>query len=329
MPFSGTGPAPDQETDAMQAIKTILVVVDPTVEDSAAVAKAARIARASGARLELYLCDFSPALDAARYFDSGTLAIAVEPVAARHQLHLDRLVAPLRAAGQEVAVSLDFDNPLHEAIVRKAGRLQPDLVVKDTHYHGILRRSLFTNTDWYLIRDCPAPLLLTKQSPWHEPVRIAAAVDPNHPGDAGALLDHAIIDRAAELAAALGTTPSIVHVFSTLNLIAVDPGLAGAPGAPLPIDPGAVEALRTLHRAQLDGLAQRHQIAARDAWLIEGIAVYALPDFVAEHGIDVIALGAVARSRLRERIIGSTAERTLDRLPGDLLIVRTRGAQPA
>jgi universal stress protein E len=313
----------------MAAIKTILVVVDPTVEESAAVAKAACIARATGARLELYICDFSPELDAARYFDPATLAVAVEPVAARHQLHLDRLAAPLRAAGHEVAVSVGFENPLHEGIVRQVSRLQPDLVVKDTHYHGVLRRSLFTNTDWYLIRDCPVPLLLTKQFAWHEPIRIAAAVDPNHPGDVGALLDHDIIDRAADLATALGATPSIVHVFSTLHLITIDPGMAGAPGAPLPLDPGVVEALRTLHQAQLEGLAQQHRIAARNTWLVEGIVVYALPDFVAEHGIDVVALGAIARSRLRERVIGSTAERVLDRLPSDLLIVRPRGAKPA
>ncbi|HXQ30761.1 MAG TPA: universal stress protein [Steroidobacteraceae bacterium] len=312
----------------MAAIKTILVVVDPTVEESAAVAKAAHIARACGARLELHICDFSPALDAARYFDPATLAVAVEPVAARHQLHLDSLAEPLRAAGHEVAVSVGFENPLHEGIVHQVSRLHPDLVVKDTHYHGALRRSLFTNTDWYLIRDCPAPLLLTKQFAWHEPVRVAAAVDPNHPGDLGAQLDHDIIDRAAELAAVLGTTPSIVHVFSTLHLISIDPGMAGAPGAPLPLDPAVVEALRTLHQTQLDGLAQRHQIAARNAWLVEGIVVYALPEFVAEHGIDVVALGAIARSRLRERVIGSTAERVLDRLPSDLLIVRPRGARP-
>ena len=34
-------------------------------------------------------------------------------------------------------------------------------------------------------------------------------------------------------------------------------------------------------------------------------------------------MGAVSRSRLREVFIGSTAERVLDRLPCDVLVIRS------
>jgi universal stress protein E len=319
--MGGIEPGHPEEPSAVDTIRRILVVVDPTIEQSAAVQKAAAIARAAAARIDLYLCDFSPELDAARFYDTASLAVAVEPVAARHSLHLDRLAAPLRAAGLEVHTEVEFRNPLHEGIVRKIARARPDLVVKDTHYHGVLRRTLFANNDWHLIRECQVPLLLTRQAAWHAPVRITAAVDPNHPADPKALLDHAILDHAVAFAGLLGAQAGALHVFSTLNLMAVDPGLAAVPGAPLPVDPATVTALRGLHRAQLEGLAQRHGIPPREAWLVEGIVTYALPEFVAEHELDVLALGAVARSALRERFIGSTAERVLDRLPCDLLVV--------
>lgn len=305
----------------MVGIRSILVIVDPTIDNSAAVAKAARLAQAAGAAVELHVCDFSPDLDAARYLDMPTLTIAVEPVAARHQLHLDRLAKPLLAAGLAVRTSVDFHNPLHEGIVQKVASAAPDLVVKDSHYHGALHRSLFTNTDWHLIRDCPAPLLLAKQSAWRDPLRIAAAVDPNHPGDLGATVDHALIDAASAIAGAFGTHPWLVHVFSTMNLIAVD---AGPSAAPLGPDYAALEVLRTLHRTQIEGIAARHGIPARDARLVDGIVAYALPEFVAEQAIDILAIGAIARSRLHDRFIGSTAERVLDRLASDLLIVKPR-----
>jgi len=303
----------------MGGIRQILVIVDPTLEKSAAVSKAARLAKAAGASVELYVCEFAPELDAARFLDAPTLTVAVAPVAARHQVHLDRLATALRADGVSVTSTVEFANPLHEGILRRIVVARPDLVVKDSHYHGALRRAIVTHTDWHLLRDSPVPLLLTKQAPWHEPPRIAAAVDPNHPGDVGATVDHAIIDAAASLGRLLGAKPSVVHVFSTLNLISVEPGIASAP---LGTDLAAVEVLRTLHRTQLEGLAARHGIAAADTQLIDGIVSYALPEFAADRELDVLALGVIARSRLHERFIGSTADRVLDRVACDLLVVQ-------
>jgi universal stress protein E len=310
----------------MTANSTILVIVDPTLEDSAAVGKAARLATAAGSAIELHICDFAPELDAARFLDAPTLTVAVAPVAARHQVHLDRLAAPLRAAGLTVTTSVEFANPLHEGILRRVAVTRPALVVKDSHYHGALRRTLLTHVDWYLVRDCPVPLLLTKQQPWHEPARVAVAVDPNHPGDVGARVDHALLDAAAGLARTLGTRPWVLHVFSTLNVISLEPGLASMP---LGTDLAAVQALRTLHQTQLEGLAARHGIAVADTRLIDGIVSYALPEFAADEGLDVLAIGAVARSRLHDRFIGSTASRVLERIACDLLIVKAPAPQAA
>ena len=118
----------------------------------------------------------------------------------------------------------------------------------------------------------------------------------------------------------------MLHVFSTLNLISVEPGLATVP---LGTDLAAVEVLRTLHRTQLEGLAARHGIAAADTRLIDGIVSYALPDFAAENELDVLAIGVIARSRMHDRFIGSTADRVLDRIGCDLLIVKPPVPKPA
>ena len=42
----------------------------------------------------------------------------------------------------------------------------------------------------------------------------------------------------------------------------------------------------------------------------------------AERRADLMVMGAVSRSRLREIFIGSTAERVLDHLPCDVLVVK-------
>jgi universal stress protein E len=204
-------------------------------------------------------------------------------------------------------------------VLARVAATAPDLVVKDAHVHGPLARAFFSYADWHLVRDCRVPLLLTRPSDWHEPLRVAAAVDPNHPGDPGATVDHAIIGTAGRLAAALGGTPGVVHVFSTANLVSLEPGVVTAPlGSSL----AAVEVLRQLHRTQLEGIAARHGIAATSTRLIDGVVSHALPDYAAEAGLDVLALGVIARSRLHDRFIGSTAHRVLDRIGCDLLIVK-------
>jgi universal stress protein E len=305
----------------LESIRNVLVVVDPTREASAAVPKAAHLAAAAGARLTLYLCDHSPALAASRFYDSGSFAIAVEPVAARHTLHLDRLAAPLRAAGLDVRVEVEFYNPLHQGILRAIERLAPDLVVKDTHHHDLLQRTLYTNTDWHLIRGCRVPLLLAHEAPWHTPARLGAAVDPDHPGDPGANLDHLILHRTLQLAALLRARPVVVHVFSTLNLVAADPLPGAGPAALMAPAPQAVAALRALHRSQLESVARAHGIDADDTFLADGTVADALPEFVAARRLDLLVLGAVTRGALGQRFIGSTAERVLERLACDLLVV--------
>ena len=117
-------------------------------------------------------------------------------VAGATQKRLEALAAPLLAQGLDVRTDARWDYPLHEAIIRKAVEWGADLVVKDTHHHSVLRRSIFSNTDWNLIRQCPMQLLLVKpRAIGHVPC-IVAAVDPLHPRDKAASLDDRILTSA-------------------------------------------------------------------------------------------------------------------------------------
>jgi universal stress protein E len=52
--------------------------------------------------------------------------------------------------------------------------------------------------------------------------------------------------------------------------------------------------------------------------------VDAIPALAAEHGFDIVVMG-LARSGVKGFLIGNTAERVLDALPCDLLIVKPPG----
>ena len=56
--------------------------------------------------------------------------------------------------------------------------------------------------------------------------------------------------------------------------------------------------------------------------LIAGLTHEELPELAEKMKADVVVMGAVSRNRWKRLFIGATAERTLEHLPCDLLIVK-------
>ncbi|HEX9207163.1 MAG TPA: universal stress protein [Steroidobacteraceae bacterium] len=306
----------------MQRLDRILAVIDPTVEIQDGVAKAARLARASGAALELFVCDFDPGLTGEPFFDTDALRKLREQFIAERRADLDKLAGELRqGGGLEVTTHVHWDNPLHAGILRRVREFAPDLVVKDTHHHSVLRRTLFTNTDWTLIRKCPVPLLLAKRE-WRAQPRIVAALDPGHHADKPAALDGDILDAARLLARTLGGSVEALHAFFPAALLAATTGMAGMPLAPDVIATDVIEVERSRVTQAVHALAATRGLAPEDVRVLQGSAVELLPRHAEEVGADLVVMGAVARTRLQEIFIGSTAERVLDRLPCDVLVVK-------
>ena len=131
----------------MNAIRQILAIIDPTTNAQPCVNKAARLARSCDAQLELFMCDSSPELRANRYVTQEVFEVALEDKRARHDAQLETLAGPLRQQGVRVTTDVAFEDSLHTGIIEKVRALDPDIVIKDTHYHGPMRRALFTNTD--------------------------------------------------------------------------------------------------------------------------------------------------------------------------------------
>ncbi len=306
----------------MQRLDRILAVVDPTADAQPALDKARLLAGRCGATLDLFLCDFDPSLSVRPFADTDRLRALREAFVARRSAFLEERAAELRAQGIPTETSVRWDHPVHRGIVRRVRESSPDLVVKDTHYHSVLRRTLFTNTDWNLIRDCPAPLLLTKPAEWSAAPRILAALDPEHLGDKPAALDHDLLDWGNGLAATLDGELYAVHAFFPAALLAAATGAAD-----LPLLAGATaDAMVATERARvaevLAGVVREHGIAAERVLLEQGSAVEVLPRVADILRADLLVMGAVSRGRLQEIFVGSTAERVLDRLPCDVLVVK-------
>jgi universal stress protein E len=77
------------------------------------------------------------------------------------------------------------------------------------------------------------------------------------------------------------------------------------------------------HQKALAALARKHQIDDRYVHQLPGRTSELLPAFVRSNGTQIVVMGALARWGLKRMAIGSTAERVMDHLPCDIVVVRT------
>ncbi|MBN1238955.1 MAG: universal stress protein [Gammaproteobacteria bacterium] len=306
--------------------KKILSVIDPTAAEQPALARAAWLAKAFGASLELFICDYDQYLAGGRFFDSKGLEKARQSLLKNHEARLHKLAQPLIAQGLTVTVDVRWAKPLDHGIVRKVTESQPVLVVKDTHYHDVLKRTVLSNTDWSLIRACPAPLLLVKPRDVAAAPTVLAAVDPMHEHDKPAELDRTILSFAKELTTAVGGQLHVLHSFDTAPVLAA---ASDTPGTTMSVPVAELTAsMEREHREALDRLLGGYPVRPDHVHLTEGPAHQVLVETARENGVDMVVMGAVSRSGLKRIFVGSTAERTLDRLPCDLVIVKPAGFVP-
>lgn len=302
----------------MDRIAGILVIVDPTVLEQPAVVKAYALAKRLGAAVELLACDtqYSREMRAAWKLRG----IADAPLSAGLKPLLDELAATFHAADIQVEKTIITGDPLHERVLAWTRDSPADLVMKDTHHHSLAKRTIITNSDWHLIRSCSTPLLLTKPSQWSKQPVIAAAVDPGHANDPATSLDHVILDTAASLALHFDSQLHAIHAYfpATVTMLNVN-GMSADVG----VSAEALAAEQEIRRAQIRRLTDEYRIGASHLHVDMGVAAECLPRMAAECHSDILVMGAVARSGLKRRVIGSTAERVLDRLPRDVLIVKS------
>jgi universal stress protein E len=311
----------------MKAIGKILAVADPTHRTDPgaqrAVERGFALARVLNAELRLLVVgDHNEYLKRWRSPEPPDQQRARREYIARKRAWLQEVASSVGTGSTPVTLAVVADGPLHEGISRQALRYKPDLVIKDTHHHSALSRALFTNTDWHLIRECPAPLMLVRTEGWPRTGRILAAVDPLNEHDKPAALDCKILDTASNFAGATGSELHALHVFEPMEaMVSTVDGYV-----PIVLPTEEINAkLRTQHGQALRSLVAGLDLPADRVQLRSGAVRDQLTAVARELGATLIVMGAIARSGLKRVFIGSTAEQVLESLPCDVLIVKPDG----
>lgn len=280
--------------------------------------KAAQLARACGATIELFhayddLIDVYAVPDA---LETGKFEQAEHD---RIRARLEKLAQRLRALGARVSTAVQTDYPAHEAIIRRAARLKADLIVLDAHGHH-RAPALLRVTDWELLRHSPIPVLLVKSPRAYRRPAIVAAVDPQHGFSKPTGLDAGILTAALVLEHALGGKLHAVHAY-----VPIPATVMSAEN----YSPGLAASLQRLAerqaRTSLRKLLGRSRIPKSRWHLVPRHPLDAIPQVARETGAGIVVMGAISRSGLKRVFIGNTAERVLDDLGCDVLVVKPKG----
>jgi len=301
----------------------ILAVADPGADQQPALSRALGLARLLGSEVEIFCCIYDQYLSGERFLDSEGLRRARAAMVESTYNWLESALASEDISGLNVSLQVGWHSPLHEGIVRRSEAICADLVVKDTHFHPRLERALFSNTDWALIRNLGQTLWLAKPKPVSSMPVILAAVDPCHEHDKPATLDARIMAIAMDLRRRLGGELHILHAYprvneSTLTISAIP----GAVAYPLEIPQ---QLLEKTHREALERLIGELDVAQYTVRLEPGQPRDVLLEYADRVRADIVVMGAVGRSALKRFVIGSTAERVLDELQCDVVVVKAEG----
>jgi universal stress protein E len=304
----------------MRPIRKILVAVkDLNSRSLPEVAKAAQLAQAFGASLEIFHAIATPV-----YVDLYTGPRADLRRIEREQLaenaaKIEKIAERTRRHGITVRTHVDWDYPSHEAILRRAKRTGAGLIVVHAHEGSRGIKWLMRSTDWELLKLSPLPVLLVRTPRAYLHPTVLAAVDPTHAHDKPARLDTDVLLMATRIATAFKGSAHAVHAFISPSLAAT---AVFAQGVTAPVDLGSDAAAERRAVASLKRAVSKFSIPAQRRHVVAQHPIDAIPGMARKLKSHIVVMGALSRSGIKRIFIGNTAEQILDAVPCDVLIVR-------
>ncbi|MCY1403587.1 Universal stress protein E [compost metagenome] len=272
----------------MQAIRSILVVVDPNQPEGLALKRAKLIAKTTQSHLHLLISD-----------KRGD-----------HAAQLNDLTESLRQEGYSASGRQAWKDNLHGTIIAEQQAEGCGLVVKQHVSDNPLKKALLTPDDWKLLRYCPAPVLLVKNTePWAGG-NILAAVDVGNSDIEHRTLHSTIVSHAHDIAGLTHGTLHVITAHPSPMLSAADPTFQLS------------ETIEARYREACKAFQAEYGIDNERLHVEEGPADVLIPRAANNLNAVITVIGTVARTGLSGALIGNTAEVVLDTLESDVLVLK-------
>ncbi len=310
----------------MQRFKNILLVCDHENDHAQASARALQLAQANGAKVtSIDVLDAAPG-ELNRLFAGLPVLRSAQIADQVRDFHLNRLeelAVPFRAAGIPTETSL-LEGTAFLEIIRHVLREGNDLLVKGVKPEGVIGGLFTRGYDLHLLRKCPCPVWMIKDTDQPEPGGILAAVDPDPQDQTRDALNTMVMEMATSLAEADNVPLHIVNVWRLQEEQALR-------SARFSIDESEIANILAHEQAQskarLDQMMTRLPSGNTPRFIrhIKGMADEVIVDYVADNAIETIVMGTVGRTGISGLFIGNTAEAILNTVNCSVIAVKPPG----
>jgi nucleotide-binding universal stress UspA family protein len=272
----------------MQAIRSILVVMEPGQQEGLALKRAKLIAGVTQSQLHLLVCD--------KKHD--------------HSSYLSDLCTTLNQEGFNTSSQQAWHENLYQTIISVQQAEGCGLVIKQHFPDNPLKKAILTPDDWKLLRYCPSPVLMVKtDKPWNAGV-ILAAVDVGNADGEHRTLHASIISHGYDIAALAKASLHVISAHPAPMLSAADPTFQ------------LKETIEARYREQCKAFQAEFDVPDERLHVVEGPADSLIPQVAHQLNAAVTVIGTVARTGLSGALIGNTAEVILDSLESDVLVLK-------
>ena len=278
----------------------LFVVIDPTADHQLALVKALLIAKLGNCHVHACVCVYEDIKKAGVY---ASRKVFKRTILAQAAARLEQLMQPCKMSDVSYTTEVIWNSKWVEGLVRAAKKSNCELVIKSSFQHSRTQRFFSKTSDYYLMRHCASPILFTHQSQEWQSDRLLACLDLESDDPSHARLNHEIMRVAASFAEITGMDLYIACAFRSA-LSGEQLGLASHRGG--------------ITREQL---GEYYGLAADRVMLRQGATVEALQSVCSEVDPSIVFMGSLARTGIKGKLIGNTAEKLLDIVSGDLLTV--------
>jgi len=272
----------------MQAIRSILVVMEPNHTEDLALKRAKLIAGVTQSHLHLLVCDKK----------------------SDHTGYLRDLTGLLNSEGFSTSSQQAWDDTQHQTIINVQQAEGCGLVIKQHFPDNPLKKALLTPEDWKLLRYCPAPVLMVKTEKSWADTAILAAVDVGNADSEHRTLHSSIVSHGFDIAALAKAELHVISAYPAPMLSAADPTFQ------------LKETIEARYREQCKAFQAEYEISDERLHIAEGPADVLIPQTAHRLNAGVTVIGTVARTGISGALIGNTAEVILDSLESDILVLK-------
>ncbi len=221
----------------------------------------------------------------------------------------DKLLAKLNTGQKMRARSLWCDR-VHSAIVSEAERTSAGLVVMMTSHHSLFANLAHTPDDWHLLRDAPCPVwMMTRET--RDMDKVVAAVDCLDESEQQQKLSARVIDQARAMATAHQLPLTVVTVVP-------DPALIYASMVNVPVTVDYLTQLEQQAESKLHALLAHLGVTADNVLVKSGRVEDVLVNLA---GYGLLVIGSRANKGVKGLLLGNSAERILNHMQSDMLVV--------